>query len=101
MKFGKVIDGYLEVAPTFIKRDGAIIYTNSAEDYAALGYKPVQYVDAPSDKDRSTLTYHWEDTEVSCLQVWDEITSPSTPSTSDAEFEDMRAALALLSVTTE
>lgn len=101
IKFGKVIDGYLEVAPTFIKRDGEIVYTNSTEEYAELGYKPVQYVDPPDCKDRNALAYHWEDAGMCCLQVWDEIASSSPLSVSEEEIEDMRAALSLLTVISE
>lgn len=93
MKFGKVVDGRLEIAPLFIKKDGVIIYTNSITEFAKLGYKPVQYVDAPDEMDKNSLTYHWEDDGDSCLQVWDE-----TSLISSEEIEDMRAALTLLGI---
>ena len=89
MKFGKIVDGHLEIAPTFIRQGKSIIYTNSVESYEELGYKPVVYTDPPLDTDRNGITYHWEDNGTCCKQVWEPIPLPSYPlaSTSTEEVE--------------
>lgn len=98
MRFAKVVNGSLEFAPRKILRDGRCIFTNSVEEYAALGYKPIQLTEAPAEREGFDLSYIWEEDETSCKQVWIE----TERTTSDVgEVEDMQSALELLGVTPE
>lgn len=92
MKFAKVVNGALKFAPRRIEKDGKLLLTTSIDEYAAIGYRPVQLTDAPSCPKGYELSYHWEDDGTACVQVW-ELTEIPQP---DEDAEDMRAALQTL-----
>lgn len=98
MKFAKVVNGSLEFAPKKILRDGRCIFTNSVEEYAALGYKPIELTEAPAEREGFDLHYTWVEDETCCKQVWIE-TEQVIANTE--ELEDMQSALTLLGVTPE
>ena len=59
MKYAKLIDNQLQIAPNPILVGGNYIGNPPASVYEAEGYKPVVYADPPSDPPAG---YHWEET---------------------------------------
>lgn len=95
MRFAKVVNGSLEFAPRVIKRGDTAVFTDSAEEYAALGYKPIQLIEAPA---QTGWSYKWEEDETHCKQVWVE-TECADGNVGD--IDDMQSALELLGVVPE
>ena len=55
MKYGKVTNGHLDVAPTKIKVNGRVILSPRAADYRAAGYLPIDTTSNPPEG------YEWKD----------------------------------------
>lgn len=55
MKYGKVTNGHLDVAPTKIKVNGRVILSPRAVDYRAAGYLPIDTTSNPPEG------YEWKD----------------------------------------
>ena len=66
----KLIDGELQFAPRKLNGDGVVVYNPPAEMYAAQGWKPVQFTDAPEAPTGYTYDSGWEETAESIVQTW-------------------------------
>lgn len=78
--YAKLQNGFLRSAPKTIVLDGKTINNPLPEELVHLGYKPVVYVDTPSE---ATEGKHWEsgwtEEESAIRQVWTLVDDPVYP----------------------
>lgn len=79
MKYGKLIDGQLTLAPRKIVYQGMRIYNPPAEVLLALGYKPVQYTDPPEIPAGYHLEASWTETSEQIVQGWSLVPDEEVP----------------------
>lgn len=84
MNYAKLIDGNLEIAPRKLKGDGVVVYNPPAEMYAAQGWKPVQFTDAPEAPTGYTYDSGWEETAEAIAQTWTLVPLPDDISDDEA-----------------
>ena len=70
MKYAKLIDGFIFIAPNPIMHGGMRRYNPPAEVYLAEGYKPVVYTDPPEVEPGYVAVHGWEETEEEIVQTW-------------------------------
>lgn len=70
MKYAKLIDGNLSIAPNPILHAGVRIGNPPAEVYQAEGYKPVVYTDPPGVEPGYIAIPGWVETEEEIVQTW-------------------------------
>lgn len=68
--FGKLINGALRIAPKKLPGEGVTVYNPPAEMYAAAGYKPVTFTDAPEAPEGFYYESGWEEQNEAIVQVW-------------------------------
>lgn len=67
----KLQNGFLRSAPKIITLDGRTINNPYPEELEELGYKPVVYVDVPTDApDKQHYESAWEQTDTEIVQTW-------------------------------
>lgn len=78
--YAKLQSGFLRSAPKTITLDGKTINNPLPEELEHLGYKPVVYVDMPTEV---TEGKHWEsgwmEEEIEIKQVWKLVDDPVYP----------------------
>ena len=70
MKYAKIIEGEILIAPNKLPGDGVVVYNPPAEMYLAQGWKPVQFTDAPEAPTGYYYESGWEETAESIVQTW-------------------------------
>lgn len=70
MYYGKLIDGDLQFAPRKLNGDGVVVYNPPAEMYAAQGWKPVEFTDAPEAPSGYYYESSWEEQDEEIVQTW-------------------------------
>ena len=83
----KLIDGNLQIAPKKLPGDGTIVYNPPAEMYAAAGYKPVTFTEAPEAPEGYYYESGWEEQSEAIVQTW--ILTPLPDDIDDAEAYDI------------
>ena len=68
--YGTLINGNLTLAPRRITLDGWTVINPSDEQYAAAGYLPVTYTDAPVAPEGFYPVSAWEEQEGAIVQAW-------------------------------
>ena len=68
--YAKRIDGALNIAPKKLPGDGSIVYNPPAGMYAAQGWKPVTFTDAPDAPEGYYYESGWEEQTDAIVQVW-------------------------------
>lgn len=68
--YAKLIDGAIKIAPKKLPGDGIIVYNPPAEMYAAAGYKPVTFTDAPDAPEGYYYESGWEEQAEAIVQTW-------------------------------
>lgn len=71
MKYAKLIDNQLVLAPRHYVQDGYQISNPTPEKLAELGYKPVTYTDPPEPLGVGWLIETWKETAETIVQNWD------------------------------
>lgn len=69
-RYGTIINGTLTPAPRRITLDGWTVINPTDEQYAATGYLPAIYTDAPIAPDGYYPVAHWEEQDGAIVQVW-------------------------------
>lgn len=78
VKYGKLIDGSLRLAPKRVNYKGKQIINPRAEVLIELGYKPIKYTDMPEETEGYYWVSKWQETENEIIQIWEkEIISES------------------------
>lgn len=70
MQFGTLINNILVPAPRRIEVGEVQIYNPPDEQYIALGYLPVIYVEAPEPPEGYYCVDSWEEQQGQIVQVW-------------------------------
>ncbi len=75
--YGKLNDGNLTIAPRKLNGYGVVVYNPPAEMYAAQGWKPVTFTDAP-DNPPEGYTYEssWTEQNNAIVQTWTLVERP-------------------------
>lgn len=68
--YAKLIDSALRIAPKKLPGDGVIVYNPPAEMYAAQGWKPVTFTDAPEAPAGYYYESGWEEQADAIVQTW-------------------------------
>lgn len=68
-RYGKIKNGKLILASSFIRRDGAFLY-NAEDLYKAKGYKEICYSECPQNKEGYNLVSTWEEQNDVIIQKW-------------------------------
>lgn len=68
--YGKLIDGNLRIAPKMLHIGSNNVWNPTADQYAADGYKPVEYTEMPEAPDGYTYKPGWEEQENVIVQIW-------------------------------
>lgn len=68
--YGKLINGVLHRAPGMLPIGSDNVWNPTAEQYAADGYKPVEYTEMPEAPDGYTYKPGWEEQENAIIQTW-------------------------------
>lgn len=68
--YGKLIDGYLQIAPRKLNGDDVVVYNPPDEMYLAAGYKPVIFVDSPEAPSGYYYESDWEEQTDAIVQIW-------------------------------
>ena len=71
MIYGRLSDGNLIYAPKCIEIGGWKIWNGTAEQYASLGYKPVQYADPPEPPEGYDYEFAWEEDDDEIVQTYE------------------------------
>lgn len=74
--YAKRIDGALQIAPKKLPGDGVTVYNPPAEMYAAAGYKPVVFTDAPESPEGYYYESGWEEQPDAIMQTWTPVPLP-------------------------
>jgi hypothetical protein len=70
-KYGKLIDGQIQHAPSKIEEDGMWIIPPSEQQLIALGYKELITSPPPTAPEGYYYEFSgWEETETQIIQVW-------------------------------
>lgn len=79
MKYAKLIDGNLVLAPNPIKHGGMWYGNPNGEIYTTEGYKPVVYADPPTEPGEGYQWQEtWSETETEIVQGWVLVEVPIT-----------------------
>lgn len=70
MKYGKLIEGGLVLAPNPIVIDDRQIGNPPSETYISAGYKPIFYNDPPTVEPGYIAVPGWEEQAVEIVQTW-------------------------------
>lgn len=70
MRYAKLIDGNLSIAPNPILHNGMIRYNPPGSVYEAEGYKPVNITDQPEPLGVGRWIETWTETENAIAQDW-------------------------------
>ena len=82
MKYAKLIDGNLSIAPNPILHNGSWYGNPPSEIYEAEGYKPVVYADPPETEPGLIAVPGWAETDEAIIQTW---TAEEEPDEVDAD----------------
>lgn len=75
--YAKLQNGFLRSAPKTITLDGKTINNPLPEELEQLGYKPVMYIDMPTEvTDGKHWESEWEEGETEITQVWKLVDDP-------------------------
>lgn len=78
--YAKLQNGFLRSAPKTIVLDGKSINNPLPEELEHLGYKPVVYVDMPTEvTEGKHWESSWEEGETGIRQVWKPVDDPVYP----------------------
>ena len=67
--YGKLIDGVLHRAPRMLHIGSNNVWNPTADQYAAAGYKPVEYTEVPEVPDGFYYESGWEERENVIVQI--------------------------------
>lgn len=70
MKYAKLIDNRLIIAPNPILHNGLWVGNPPAEVLGAEGYKPVRYTEPPTVEPGFVSVPGWEETPEAIVQTW-------------------------------
>ena len=70
MKYAKLIDGELVLAPRKLRLETATVYNPTQEMLTEAGYKPVRYADPPETDPGYIAVPGWEETDEEIVQIW-------------------------------
>ena len=68
-RYGKIKNGNLILASRIVRRDDEL-FVDDEELYIDNGYKPVEYKEAPENKDGFNLVSEWKDDGSKIIQNW-------------------------------
>ena len=72
MKYGKLIEDKLELAPKIVSWHGRTVLNPSAEKLAELGYKPVRYTEPEGEAPEGFIWAEvWTETGEAIVQGWE------------------------------
>ncbi len=78
MKYGKLENGVLAIAPSIIAIDGKVIYQPSHDTYMSNGYKPIVYNPYPEQAEECAYyTEKYVEEGAQIIQIWEEQEPPS------------------------
>lgn len=87
MYYAKLTDDELQFAPRKLNGDGVVVYNPPAEMYAAQGWKPVTFTDAPEAPEGYVYESGWEEQADAIVQTWTLVPLPDD--IDDAEAFDI------------
>lgn len=93
MKYGKITNGELMLAPNRIEKDGAVTYNPSAEMLAEEGYLPITESPMPESEEGKRYIPHYEESEGEIVCVWEECEIPEEVPTPEPTPADKLAEL--------
>ena len=70
MKYAKLINDNLSIAPRRLTIDGCVVFNPTDAQYEAAGYLPVLYTDAPVAPDGYYPVSGWDEQGGEIVQVW-------------------------------
>jgi len=85
MKYAKLNNGQLELAPSRVQLDGKNILNPSPEHLTELGYKPLTYTPLPPYEDGYYFSPYFEETPDEIIQKWEKIQAPE-PELTDGDY---------------
>ena len=68
--YAKITGGNIRFAPNRLEGDGVVVYNPPAEMYAAQGWKPVTFTDAPEAPEGYTYESGWDEQTDAIVQTW-------------------------------
>ncbi len=74
--YAKLINGNLTIAPKMLTIGTNHVWNASAADYAAQGWLPVEYTDAPEAPDGFYYESGWAEEEDAIVQTWTMVKLP-------------------------
>ena len=72
MRYGKLIDGNLEYAPSMLKDEGIWYVPPTVEILKKNGYKVVEETTPPEAKEHYSYTFVWKEKRNKIVQEWTE-----------------------------
>ena len=79
MYFGKLVDGFLQMAPNSIVVGDYRIVNPSANQYREAGFLPVVFTESPAVEDGYYLESSWVQEESQIKRIWTKKTAEPAP----------------------
>lgn len=76
MRYGKLTDSCIELAPNPLVIDGRHIFTNDPDIFKQQGYLPIETTPAPECPEGYQLTYKWAEVNGSIVRIWEPEENP-------------------------
>lgn len=74
--YGKLINGVLHRAPGMLHIGSNNVWNPTADQYAAAGYKPVEFTEMPEAPEGYSYESGWEEQETAIVQTWTPVELP-------------------------
>lgn len=71
MRYGKIVNGNLELAPNPLIIDGKHVFTSDPDIFAWEGYLPIEYTPVPDYPEGYEATYKWAEKDRRIIRIWE------------------------------
>ena len=85
--YGKLTDGRLITAPKMLVIGSTKVWNATAEQYAAAGYKPVEFTEMPEAPEGYYYESGWEEQETAIVQTWTMVELPPDEMSAEEALE--------------
>lgn len=85
--YAKLINGNLTIAPKMLVIGSTKVWNATAEQYAAAGYKPVEFTEMPEAPEGYTYESGWMEQETAIVQTWTPVELPPEEMSAEEALE--------------
>lgn len=85
--YAKLINGNLTIAPKMLVIGSTKVWNATAEQYAAAGYKPVEFTEMPEAPEGYYYESGWEEQETAIVQTWTMVELPPDEMSAEEALE--------------